>query len=71
MKSDIHPEYVPCRVVCNCGNQFVTRSTRSAIRTEICSVCHPFYTGQVRVVDTEGRIEKFKKKYASMATTKK
>lgn len=72
MKADIHPEYVPCRVLCNCGNTFVTRSTKSAIRVEICSACHPFYTGQVRVLDTEGRIEKFRKKYgASTATAKK
>jgi len=70
MKADIHPEYVPCRILCNYGNTFVTRSTRSAIRTEICSACHPFYTGQVRVLDTEGRIEKFRKKYAANTTKK-
>jgi large subunit ribosomal protein L31 len=64
MKEGIHPSYVPSKVVCNCGNEFVTRSTKSYIHVEICGNCHPFYTGAVRMVDTEGRIEKFKKKYA-------
>lgn len=67
MKAGIHPNYVPCRVVCNCGNEFVTRSTKKSIHTEICSACHPFYTGAVRVLDTEGRIDKFRKKYAKKA----
>jgi len=69
MKPDIHPDYVPSRVVCNCGNEFITRSTKSQIHVEICGVCHPFYTGAVRIMDTEGRIEKFKKKYARKTTT--
>ena len=67
MKANIHPDYVPCKVVCNCGNEFVTRSTQSHIHVEICNTCHPFYTGSVKLVDTEGRIEKFKKKYATVA----
>jgi large subunit ribosomal protein L31 len=67
MKADIHPNYVPCRVVCNCGSIFVTRSTKKSIHTEICSSCHPFYTGAVRMIDTEGRIDKFRKKYAKKA----
>jgi large subunit ribosomal protein L31 len=68
MRADIHPQYVPCRVVCNCGNDFVTRSTRSTIRVEICAACHPFYTGTMKLVDTEGRVDKFKKKYAATAS---
>lgn len=68
MKADIHPQYVPCRVVCNCGNDFVTRSTRATIRVEICAACHPFYTGTMKLVDTEGRVDKFKKKYAATAS---
>ncbi len=67
MRKDIHPSYIPCKVVCNCGSEFVTRSTKASIHVEICSACHPFYTGAVRVMDTEGRIEKFKKKYAKKA----
>ena len=65
MKADIHPNYGPAKVVCNCGNEFVTGSTKKHIHVEICNVCHPFYTGAVRLMDTEGRIEKFRKKYAS------
>lgn len=65
MKADIHPNYVPCKVVCNCGSEFVTSSTKPSIHVEICNVCHPFYTGAVKLIDTEGRIEKFKKKYAA------
>ena len=64
MKANIHPNYVPAKIVCNCGNEFVTRSTKSYIHTEICDACHPFYTGKQTLVDTEGRVEKFKQKYA-------
>ena len=63
MKKDIHPNYEDCTVTCACGNSFKTRATQAAIEIEICSACHPFYTGQQKYVDTEGRIEKFKKKY--------
>jgi len=63
MKADIHPEYVECHVTCGCGNSFVTRSTRPKINVEICSACHPFYTGQQKFVDTAGRIEKFMRRY--------
>ena len=69
MKADAHPNYIPSKVVCNCGNEFVTRSTKPSIHVEICSACHPFYTGSVRVVDTEGRIEKFRKKYARTSSS--
>jgi large subunit ribosomal protein L31 len=64
MKSDIHPEYVECRVSCTCGNAFVTRSTKKAIHVDICSACHPFFTGQQKLIDTAGRVERFKRKYA-------
>lgn len=63
MKQGIHPEYMTTRVVCACGNTFETRSTREEIHVEICSVCHPFYTGKQRLVDTAGRVERFKRKY--------
>lgn len=63
MKKDIHPVYQECQVVCACGNQFATRSTKKEIRVEICSQCHPFFTGKQKLVDSAGRIEKFNKKY--------
>lgn len=63
MKEGIHPNYVEADVSCACGNSFKTRSTRPEIRLEICSACHPFFTGKVKLIDTAGRIEKFQKKY--------
>ena len=63
MKDEIHPAYVETEVVCGCGNKFTTRSTRPKIHVEICSACHPFYTGKIKFVDTAGRVEKFQKKY--------
>lgn len=63
MKKDIHPEYVEATVTCACGNTFTTRSTKKDIRVEICSQCHPFFTGKQKFVDSAGRVEKFKKKY--------
>ena len=63
MKTGIHPDYKTVQVVCQCGNTFETRSTRDTIRVEICSACHPFYTGKQKLVDTEGRVEKFLQKY--------
>ena len=63
MKKDIHPKYVDCKVTCGCGSSFVTRSTRATINVEICSKCHPFFTGTQKLVDAAGRIEKFQKKY--------
>ncbi|MFZ2054011.1 MAG: 50S ribosomal protein L31 [Candidatus Aminicenantales bacterium] len=63
MKKGIHPEYGECRVTCACGNTFLTRSTKQEIRVEICSQCHPFFTGKQRLMDSAGRIEKFRKKY--------
>jgi large subunit ribosomal protein L31 len=64
MKKDIHPKYVETTVTCGCGNTFKTRSTRGAkLAVEICSQCHPFFTGKVKFVDTAGRVEKFQRKY--------
>ena len=59
MKTGIHPEYVEASVHCACGNTFTTRSTKAAIRVDICSRCHPFFTGEQRLVDTGGRVERF------------
>jgi large subunit ribosomal protein L31 len=64
MKSDIHPEYVTSHVTCSCGNTFTTRSTLPSIKVEICNVCHPFYTGKQKLVDTGGRVERFNRKLA-------
>jgi len=64
MKTGIHPEYVESRVTCTCGNTFVTRSTQPEIHVEICSNCHPFYTGRQKLVDTGGRVERFKRRAA-------
>ena len=63
MKDGIHPQYQAATVVCACGNTFETRSTKPSLRIEICSNCHPFYTGKQKIVDTEGRVEKFLQKY--------
>lgn len=63
MKKDIHPEYIECTVMCACGNSFTTRSTKKDIRVEICSQCHPYFTGKHKFVDSAGRVEKFRKKY--------
>jgi large subunit ribosomal protein L31 len=65
MKEGIHPEYFETQVTCGCGNKFVTRSTRKELKVDICNVCHPFYTGKLKFVDTAGRIEKFKNKFAA------
>lgn len=63
MKKDIHPEYYPeAKVTCACGNNFTIGSTEPEIEVEVCSACHPFYTGQSRFIDTEGRVEKFERK---------
>lgn len=64
MKDDIHPEYFVTSVKCGCGNSFTTRSTRPELKVDICNVCHPFYTGKLKFIDTAGRIEKFKTKFA-------
>jgi len=63
MQKQIHPNYVVATVTCGCGNTFKTRSTKPTIMVEICSKCHPFFTGKVKFVDTAGRVEKFQRKY--------
>ncbi len=63
MKEKIHPKYDPTTITCTCGNVIETRSTQKDLKIEICSNCHPFYTGQQKIVDSEGRVEKFRKKY--------
>ena len=63
MKKDIHPKYDEVKVTCACGNSFTTRSTTSKINVEICSACHPFYTGKQKFVDSEGRVDRFNRKY--------
>ena len=63
MKAGIHPKYEEATVVCGCGNKFTTRSTKKNITVEICSACHPFFTGKMKFIDTTGRVEKFQRKY--------
>lgn len=63
MKKEIHPNTVDCAVTCACGNTFTTKSVKDTMRIDICNECHPFFTGSQKVVDTAGRIEKFKKRY--------
>lgn len=65
MKKGLHPEYKETTITCACGNAIKTKSTMSNIRVEICSACHPFFTGVHKIVDTEGRVEKFRKKFAN------
>ncbi len=65
MKPAIHPQYKAARIVCNCGNVIETRSTRGDFHIEICSNCHPFFTGKQKILDTAGRIEKFRTRYAA------
>ena len=67
MKKDIHPQYVDCTVTCACGNTFQTRSNKPEIRVDICSNCHPFFTGSEKIVDSAGRVDKFNKKYGKKA----
>ena len=71
MKPDIHPNYESATVHCACGNTFQTRSTQADIHLDVCSVCHPFFTGKQRLVDTAGRVDRFNKKYAGSGGGKK
>ena len=64
MKTGIHPDYTTCTVTCSCGNTFETRSTVTELHAELCSECHPFYTGKQKLVDTGGRVERFQRRYA-------
>ena len=67
MKTDVHPEYVLTQVTCSCGNSFTTRGTKEQITVELCNECHPFYTGKQKLVDTGGRVERYKQRYAKSA----
>jgi large subunit ribosomal protein L31 len=67
MKAGIHPTYATATVKCACGNTFTTRSTQAEIRTDICGNCHPFYTGKQKLIDTAGRVERFRQKYGKPA----
>ncbi len=64
LKEGIHPNYKEAKIMCACGESFVTRSTTESIRLDICSKCHPFFTGKQKILDAEGRVEKFKRKYS-------
>jgi large subunit ribosomal protein L31 len=67
MKADIHPQYATATVRCACGNTFQTRSTQAEIHTDICNVCHPFFTGKQKLIDTAGRVERFRTKYGKQS----
>jgi large subunit ribosomal protein L31 len=67
MKTGIHPNYVVATVTCSCGNTFTTRSTKADLHVELCSECHPFYTGKQKLVDTGGRIDRFERRYGRRA----
>jgi len=69
MKSGVHPDYVVTEVTCTCGNHFTTRSTKTTglIRAEVCSQCHPFYTGKQKILDTGGRVARFERRYGNQA----
>jgi large subunit ribosomal protein L31 len=71
MKKDIHPEYVEATVTCSCGDTFKTRSTKPELRVEICSQCHPFYSGKQKLVDTGGRVERFERRYGNARPQRK
>jgi large subunit ribosomal protein L31 len=70
VKKDIHPQYVEATVTCACGNAFKTRSTKKELRLEICSACHPFFTGKQKFVDSAGRVEKYMERYGKKLKTK-
>lgn len=72
MKKDIHPKYQEISVTCSCGNEFVTQSTltKKSLHIEVCSKCHPFYSGKQKIVDSAGRVEKFKQKYTTTFSKK-
>ena len=70
MKAKIHPDYKEVTVVCACGETFVTRSTKKDLRLEICSKCHPFFTGKQKLIDTAGRVERFNRRYAQSSGSK-
>ena len=70
MRADIHPKYETVKVTCSCGNTFETRSTSDSLRVELCNVCHPFFTGKQRLVDSGGRVERFQRRYGDRKAKK-
>jgi large subunit ribosomal protein L31 len=70
MKKGIHPKYVDCIITCTCGNVVKTRSTKPKISVEICSACHPFFSGKQKIIDAAGRVEKYRRRYQKKATQK-
>jgi large subunit ribosomal protein L31 len=71
MKKGVHPKYMHCVITCACGNKIETRSTVEKMSVDLCSNCHPFFTGKQKIVDSAGRVEKFRSKYSKQKTTKK
>ena len=69
MKQGIHPEYVECKVKCSCGNEFTTHSTKPELRIDICNVCHPFYSGTQKLIDTGGRVQRFADRFGNATNT--
>ena len=65
MKENIHPKYIPAKITCACGASFETRSSKGDFSVDVCAMCHPFYTGKMKLVDTQGRVERFRRKYAA------
>lgn len=70
MKEKIHPRYEPAMIICSCGEQINTKSTKKEVRLDICSACHPFYTGKQKLIDTAGRVDRFNKKYVGFNQAK-
>jgi large subunit ribosomal protein L31 len=70
MKKGIHPKYAACTVKCACGNTFATRATTEELKVDICNVCHPYYTGKQKFVDTAGRVQRFRERYAQFRAKK-
>lgn len=71
MKKDIHPDYMECTVKCSCGNEFTTRATKPEMRVDICNVCHPFYSGTQKLIDTGGRVQRFSDRFGSAVDAQK
>lgn len=70
MKDGIHPDYKEVAVTCACGNKFATRSTKPELAVDVCAACHPFYTGKQRMMDTQGRVDRFRRRYAQAGASK-
>ncbi|HTA90766.1 MAG TPA: 50S ribosomal protein L31 [Polyangiaceae bacterium] len=70
MKDGIHPDYKEVAVTCACGNKFSTRSTKPELAVDVCAACHPFYTGKQRMMDTQGRVDRFRRRYAQAGASK-